>query len=160
MLRAAILAAMAVALGACKNAPKRVQFPPGPVRQIHIMTAPVGLNVDDRPGVDGFGVKVYASDERNPKAVPIDSGTLEILMFNGTFYGRTNVPAPVTIWKFDSAALPAHRMQSTLGAGYDFFLIWGTNRPTERLITVAARHTTGDGRIIVSEPRSVTVLEK
>jgi hypothetical protein len=118
----------------------------------------VGLNLDDRPGPDGFSLKVYASEEGRTKAVPIRSGTLEILMWNGTFFGRTSVPPALKIWAFKSDELIAHEFTAGLGTGYDFVLAWGTNRPSEPLITVAARYTSAQGDVVTSRPSSVAVV--
>jgi hypothetical protein len=144
----------------CAHSPGVPGAPAGSLAQLHVMTAPVGLNLDDRPGVDGFSVKVYANDASNPKTVPIQSGTLEILMFNGTFFGGTNLRPPAKIWTFDSSELKNHQAASSIGTGYDFLLRWETNRPTERLITVLARYHGSDGAILISPASSVTVMDK
>ena len=78
-------------LSACSSTGSKPLFPAssGTPTQLNIITAPVGLNLDNRPGLDGFSVKVYANAGSNPKTVSIRSGMLEVLMFDGTFYGRT-----------------------------------------------------------------------
>lgn len=156
-----VLIAGALLLAGCSHAPLQLAPATGRITQVNLITAPVGLNIDGRPGADAFSAKVYVNDARNAKAIPIASGTLEILMFDGTFYGRTNLPSPIKLWSFDSAALAReHQFKSTIGTGYDFLLAWGTNRPTERIVTVVARYTGPDGAILVSDASSVTVLEK
>jgi len=116
--------------------------------------------LDNVPGPDGFSVKVFANDAKHPKSVPIREGQLEILMFNGTFFGRTNLPPPLKVWSFNPGELAGHRFSSSIGAGYEFVLRWEANRPTERLITVGARYTSPNQQILTSLPSSVTVLDR
>ena len=155
-----LVAILAVMIGGCAHRPEPVQSPPGRIAELHIITSPVGLNVDNRPGTDAFSMKVYANDRRNPKTIPIEQGTLEILMFDGTFFGKTKLPPPIRTWSYEAGDLKLHQVQSAIGAGYDFLLVWGTNRPTQRLITVRARHTRPDGSTVYSDASSVTVIEK
>jgi len=124
------------------------------------MTAPVGLNLDERPGPDGFSVKVYANAKDNPKPVPIRAGVLEILMFDGSFFGRTNVPPPLKTWSFTAEQLRSCEFTSRIGTGYDLVLSWGLDRPAQHLITVAARYTSPEQEILTSRPSSVTVIDK
>ena len=124
------------------------------------MTVPVALNLDNVPGPDGFSVKVYANNAENPKPVPLRDGSLEILMFNGTFYGKTEVPAPIKTWSYSAEELQRLRFDAGIGTGYEFVLTWGRNIPTERMITIAARYTSSDQKIVTSRPSSVTVANK
>lgn len=124
------------------------------------MTMPVGLNLDNRPGVDGFTAKVYANDATNPKTIPIREGQLEIIAWDGTLFGRTNLPPALRIWTFDSADLRRFEFKAGIGTGYEFALRWGTNQPTKNLITVAARYTAPNGRQVASTPASVTVISQ
>jgi len=124
------------------------------------MTSPVALDLDGQPGVDGFSLRLFANESANPKTVPITSGQIEILMFDGTLFGRTNVPPTLRTWTFTTAELKTRAFNSSIGAGYEFLLAWGTNKPTRRLITLAARHTDPRGNIITSRPSSVTVIDR
>jgi hypothetical protein len=81
-------------------------------------------------------------------------------MFDGTFFGRTNVPPALRTFKFTGPELRQHEFTARIGVGYEFSLLWGTNLPTQRLMTVAARYTSPTGAIITSRPSSVTALEK
>lgn len=128
--------------------------------ELNVLTAPVGLDLDGRPGIDGFSVKVFGNIATNPKPVPIRSGTLEILMFDGTLYGRTNVPPPLCTWIFSAEQLRSHEFTARIGTGYEFSLVWGTNIPTRNLISVGARYTSAQGKILTSSLSSVTVLNK
>jgi hypothetical protein len=159
---AVVAAPLALGFAGCaavKAARAAVPSAPGDIAQLNVVTAPVGLDLDNIPGPDGFSVKVFANDEKHPKPVPIRTGKLEILMFNGTFFGRTNVPPALKIWSFDASELSSYQFSAGIGIGYEFVLRWGTNRPTQRLITVGARYTSPNQEIITSLPSSVTVLD-
>lgn len=127
---------------------------------MNVITVPVALDLDGRPGADGVAVKLYANEAGNPKAIRIREGILELLMFDGTFFGRTNVPPPLRTFQFTGSELRMREFKSNIGFGYEFSLLWGTNRPTQRIMGVAARYTAPDGKVVTSRPSSVTVLEK
>jgi len=156
-------AALCLAVIGCSSSSRRSSlFAPksGELTELNVLTAPVGLDLDGRPGIDGFSVRVYGNIASNPKPVPIVSGTLEILMFDGTVYGRTNVPPALRIWTFPADQLRNHEFTARIGVGYEFALPWGTNVPTRNLISVGARYTSPEGKILTSSLSSVTVLNK
>jgi hypothetical protein len=158
-----LLPALLIALSGCVSEPPgsgEKKTPPGAIVELHIMTAPVGINMDAKPGPDGFSVRVYANDATHPKPIRISSGQLEILMFNGTFFGRTNVPPPVKVWTFAGEELREHEFTARIGTGYNFTLAWGAAQPSDRMISVAARYTGPDHGIVTSRPSSVAVIEK
>lgn len=161
MLRILPLAFLILCLGAgCSSAPKPAPFSVGgEIVQLNLLTMPVGLNLDGQPGVDGVAVKVYANNASNPKTIPIPSGTLEILAWDGTLFGKTNVPPPLKIWTFTAAELRAMQFESGIGAGYDLILRWGAAVPSKNMMTVAGRYTSPEGRVITSHPSSVTVID-
>jgi hypothetical protein len=159
----ALAAAICLAAMGCSSAPPRTS-PSSPksgeLTELNVLTAPVGLDLDGRPGIDGFSVRVYGNIASNPKPVPIVSGTLEVLMFDGTVYGRTNVPPPLHIWTFPANQLRNYEFTARIGVGYEFSLKWGTNVPTRNLISVGARYTSPEGKVLTSSLSSVTVLNK
>lgn len=130
------------------------------IAQLHLITVPVALDLDGKKGVDGIAVKLYANNAQDPKAIRLREGTLEVLMFDGAFTGRTNAPPTLRTFSYTGPELRLSEFNSKIGYGYDFSLRWGTNRPTQRLMSVAARYTAPDGRIVTSRPSSVTVLDK
>jgi hypothetical protein len=132
----------------------------GPVAFLNVITAPVALNMDNAPGPDGFSVRVFATDPTHPKPVRIQDGQLEVIMFDGTFYGRTNVPPPLRVWTFPAMDLRQYEFTARIGTGYNFNLLWGTNVPTKRMISIAARYTAPDNHVVTSRPSSVAVVAK
>jgi hypothetical protein len=148
-----------VSCGTVKNSP-RLGPNAGMVEKLNLIAVPVGLNLDKFPGAESFSVKVYANNEANPKAVAIHQGSIEIVTFDGIFSTPTNLPAILKTWKFEGADLAAHEFKAHLGVGYEFTLSWGTNKPSHTLMSVAARYTSPEGRIVTSRPSSVTVIDK
>ena len=58
------------------------------IEAIHVFALPVALNLDNSPGPDGFGVTIYASAASPAKGLPITTGKIEILMFDGALPPR------------------------------------------------------------------------
>jgi hypothetical protein len=145
----------------CATAQRVIERAPSDeILELNLITGPIALNLDDLPGPDGFSVKVYAGNPSNPRPVPIGSGQLEVLIFDGTFFGKTNVPPALRTWTFTASELKEREFRAGIGIGYDFVLAWGSARPTRRLASVAARYTAPDGRVITSRPSSVAVIDK
>jgi hypothetical protein len=130
----------------------------GSLVELNVIAIPVGLNLDRIPGPESFSVKIFGNDSVHPKAVPIRSGTLEILAFDGGFFGRSNLPPVLKVWRYAAGDLLAHRFNSSIGTGYEFTLSWGTNHPTRTLMSVAARYTSDQGEVLTSRASSVSVL--
>jgi hypothetical protein len=161
--RACLAAIALLGLGGCASLPERSTGGgpgSGEVVQVNIITSPVGLDLNGKPGLDGFSAKLYANSARNPKPVPIRSGTIEIVMFDGTLFGRTNLPPALATWTFPAAELRPGEFTAGIGTGYNLILPWGTNRPTQRMVTVGARYTSPSGLVITSSPSSVTVIDR
>jgi hypothetical protein len=131
------------------------------IDEIQIMAMPVGLNLDDVPGVDGFAVKIYPINRRHPKSVPLQSGALDLLLFDGILDAagiRTN--APLRTWTFDAASLPQYGGKTAIGFSYSFTLAWGTNTPRQSKITVAGRHRPRQGLPAYSAPTAIAVANQ
>ncbi len=154
----AFIAVASLAL-ACKS-PLPGSSPKEQIAQLNIITVPVALDLDGRAGPDGIALKLYANNSSHPKAVPIREGTVEILLVDGTFYNRTNVPPVLRTSTFTAAELRRNEFKSNIGYVYQFTIGWLTNKPTQRLISVGARYTPPAGRSIISRTSSVTVLNK
>ena len=159
-LLSAMVALFAAACATSKKTELETTSESGAIDILNVIAVPVGLNLDRDPGPDSFSVKVYANTPERPKAVPIKKGTLEILTFDGTFFGRTNLPPLLRTWTFESAKLEPYKFKAHIGIGYEFTLGWGTNRPTHTLMSIAARYTSPSGQVITSRPSAVTVFDK
>ena len=151
--RALLLLAMIVG-SACKDTPLRST---GKIVQLNLMTVPIALDFDDRAGPEGISVKVYASASDAPKPVRLREGTLELLLFDGPFQRQAPPPPVLRRFQYSVPELLPHEFTARLGVGYQFNLAWGTNLPTQRIMSVAARYTSGQGQVVLSRPNSVTV---
>lgn len=128
------------------------------VDELNLVTMPVAVNLESRPGVDGIAVKVYAVDVRRPKTQPIQSGVLEILMFDGLVresFQETNRCRH--LWSYPASELPAYAFTSTVGTGYAFPLGWGKDRPREDKITVVARYCPPHAPAVYSAPSYIAL---
>ena len=128
--------------------------------QLNLITVPVAVDLDGRPGPDGISIRVYASTKESPKQVAIKKGTLEMLMFDGPFHRQGQPPPVLKQFRFAAEELRRVEFTAEIGKGYQLALSWGTNVPTHRVMSVAARYTAPDGRVAISRPSSVTVLAR
>jgi len=156
----AVFVAAAIGMCGCKAPVGGAKSGDERIAQVNLITVPVALDMDGVPGVDGIALKLYGNNPKEPKAIRIREGTIEFLLFDGTFHGRTSPPPVLRTFTFAASQLRLHEFRSTLGYGYDFTLRWGTNIPTQRIMSVGARYTGVDGRVVTSRPSSVTVLNK
>lgn len=145
-------------LGGCATHPRAPQ-PAGdaPIRELHLFSLPVALNLDAEPGADGIGVKLYAIAAGQVKAVPIRAGVLEFIAFDGTVnFARTPRPDPFHVWQFTPADLARHEILTVLGTGYDLVLAWAPKRLSQGRVMIVARYlAVGDGPVVVSAPSSI-----
>ena len=131
------------------------------IDELDLLAMPVALNLDAAPGVDGFAIRVFALDRSRPKAQPLASGVMEILMYDGFLrevlqdagqYRKT--------WSFSAEQLKAYAFASTIGTGYRFTLNWGVDKPHADRITVAVRYRSAQGKTVTSAPSSISVAAK
>jgi hypothetical protein len=127
----------------------------GDADEVHLIGLPVTFNMDSKPGPDGFAVRVFVTKGGSAKGSVINSGLLEILMFDG-IVGADDVAAlpPMQVWKFSPKQLAVLREQTSLGNGYRFALRW-QNPPSKSHITVAARYIPPQGEPLYSAPSAI-----
>jgi hypothetical protein len=86
------------------------------------------------------------------------SGTLEVLMFDGVINEQTPSTAkPLHVWTQTAAELKSVAAKTHVGVSYPLTLLWGKNRPSEDVITIASRFIAPDGRAIYSAPSTIPV---
>ena len=72
---------------------------------------------------DGVAVRIFASSRSRAKGVPIRSGTLEILAYDGALAEpREPTAKPAQVWSYPAASLPPLATASSLGTGYELAL--------------------------------------
>jgi hypothetical protein len=128
----------------------------GEVTELHLFGLPVTLNLDAKPGADGFAVRVYATKNGGAKGAEVTTGSLEIQMFDGVV-GMAELIAqtPQQTWKFNARELARYEEQTSLGHGYKFALRWD-QMPKRKHITVLARYVSPKGEPIYSSPSTIT----
>src|SRR5687767_9728852 len=73
----------------------------GRISEVHLFGLPVTLNLDNRPGSDGFAARVYVVKSGRAKGVPVQNGKVEVLMFDGvTSVDDIFTKAPIQTWTF------------------------------------------------------------
>jgi hypothetical protein len=117
---------------------------------------PSGLNLDARPGPDGFSIRIYAISPDYPKAVAFNQGSLEVLMYDG----EGSVAKPLRTWKFTPEELRAYASVSPFGVSYEMVLAWEKAVPTGKNISIQARYVPETGNPVVSAPASIVVADK
>jgi hypothetical protein len=131
------------------------------IDQLHLLVTPVALNLDDKPGLDGVGVRVYASHHERAEALPITSGTLDLLMFDGNVSpDQVTALQPRRTWSYPADKLKPHIQETTIGISYRFAALWGDDKPTSDRVTFIARHTSVTSNRIYSAPSSVQLSLK
>jgi hypothetical protein len=128
----------------------------GEITELHLFGLPMTLNLDGKPGADGFAVRIYANKSGGAKGASITSGTLEILMFDGVVGAADlqNQP-PQQTWKFTARQLSRSEETTSLGRGYKFALRWD-QMPKRNHITVIARYVPAKGPPIYSSSSTIT----
>ena len=133
----------------------------GPVEQIHVLTGPTALNFDQLPGPDGFMARVYATSTKSAATVPIQNGTLEVLMFDGVLKDENPASSkPLRVWTYPANELKPYGQRASVGFAYVLTFLWGDARPTQDKITIVARYVPPRGSPIYSGPTSISIAIK
>jgi hypothetical protein len=131
----------------------------GGTDEIHLFGVPIALDFDGKRGPDGFAVRVYMSSSGRAKGVPITSGSLEILMFDGLpVLPGGNLGTPKRVWTFTPADLKPYAEKTAIGIGYRFALQWESSVPSGNRITVFARWKRARGNTITSDPSTISTV--
>lgn len=107
------------------------------IDSLNVLTFPVAVNLDERPGSDGFAIKLYAGNIRAAKTRPIESGALEVILYNGTLIRPDT--KPLKTWTFTADQLKTYQVNATIGTGYQLALRWENDRPTQPRFSVVTR---------------------
>jgi hypothetical protein len=130
------------------------------IDQLHLLVTSVALDLDGKPGPDGVGVRVYASHTGSSEAMPVKTGTLEILMFDGA-HVREQLASlqPRHVWTYPADQLKSYLQKTSIGTSYRFAALWGQDNPTSDRVTLIARYTGPDSTQIYSAPSSIPVAK-
>ncbi len=150
-----------VGLTGCASRPVGAGSVARPVERLDLILTSLALDLDGRPGVDGFGARVYASVRGSAVGTPVSAGRLEFLMYDGVVRPEALAGAtPLQVWSYDAGVLRPFAQLTSIGTGYRFALAWGDKIPRRERITIIARHTGLDGRVVNSAPGSIPLSVK
>lgn len=123
------------------------------IHELHLFVSPVALRSSPSSPPDGLAVRVFASNRRQAKGVPILAGTLEILAYDGApDEAARHSLKPSQVWSFPAMKLPPFAVTSSLGTGYELALPWQGTRPAGSRLTIVARHTPVSGPPLFAAP--------
>jgi hypothetical protein len=128
------------------------------VDAIRLVTTPSAQNFDDKPGADGFLVKVYALSHASPKAIPFSEGALELALYKGVYPDLVpNDVAPLTTWRYEAKELSAFAARSYVGVAYTLIVRWDDGPPIQGGVTLVARFFASGDRVLTATPVSHTL---
>lgn len=168
--RAAALVGCVLALSACpgcvsdaptgSRAARRVT-PRGGIEEINVLAIPVGLNLDEKPGLDGFVIKIYASNRTRPKPMLLEEGTIDVLMFDGIPGITTDRSAlALRVWNYTAKEMEQFETRTSIGMSYQLALTWGEAKPASNKISILVRYTPPGGVPITSQPSIISIALK
>lgn len=129
----------------------------GPITQLTLLAAPVALNLDGLPGTESMLVKVYAGTAQSSKLVPITSGALDLIAFEGVLKKSTNPPQPFKTWTFTASELRRRQFKASIGTGYEITAAWPGLKPNADRITIIARYQPATGRPVYSSASTISL---
>ena len=132
----------------------------GRIQEINLLALPMALDFDGLPGVDGFVLKIYATNRKATKPLPLDDGKVEVLMYDGIPNPSGPGLQPAKIWTFTATELKRYEIHTSIGVGYQLSLLWGEAKPSRNRISVIARYTSAAGAILTSAPSVIAVAVK
>ena len=154
--RACAACLLAVALCGCvtdRQPPRGAS--PSSIDELNLLGLPVAVNLDGRPGADGVVVKLFATSRSGSRAMPLRSGTLELIAYEGT-PSPAALPAPFHRWTFTPSELARIEFTTVLGTGYRLVLSWMPRLLPSDRVTVIARYHPHKGKPVTSAPSSIT----
>ncbi len=132
------LVVLAVLLTGCQSGRQPARIIGGAdIDSLNVLTFPVAVNLDEQPGSDGFAIKLYAGNIRHAKTRPIQTGNLDVLLYDGV--PLSNDAQPLKTWTFTADQLGTYQINATIGVGYQLALRWDNERPTQPRFSVVTR---------------------
>lgn len=153
-----LMVLQAVLLTGCQSPQQSARIVGGTdIDSLNVLTFPVAVNLDEQPGADGFAIKLYAGNIRQAKTRPIQTGTLEVLLYDGAV-ARPDAK-PLKTWTFTANQLLTYRINATIGIGYQLALRWEKDRPTQPRFSVVTRLRRDGKPDVVSTPIDIEMAK-
>ena len=122
------------------------------ITELHLLGTPVAVNIDNIPGPDAVGVRVYASNATTANAIRIAAGSLDIHLYDGRVAPEDAITAaPLVRFSYSAAQLRTLEHKTAVGISYNFLAAWGEHKPTKDRVTIVATYK-GPGQSIVRSP--------
>jgi len=132
--------------------------PPQAVGQIDVISlrlVPAPVNLDEKPGADGFIAQVSFYRFARPEPVAI-KGTLEVMLFAGGGAPETwSRQDPFQVWSFTPEELARCMIRDRGLWSYAVPLPWRGDGPRCPCATLIARYRPAEGRPVLSAPSTV-----
>lgn len=128
---------------------------------LQLLGTPLAMNMDNKPGADGMGVRVYAMNKAANETVRITTGTLELILYDGALRAESlAAEKPLRVWTYTASQLRRHEQKSAIGFSYAFVPMWTDTPPRHTRVTVVARYTNAPGTVVYSAPVSVPLASR
>ena len=152
-----VMATVLVGCSAPEKRAKPVFTSSGIIEKLNLLAAPIALNLDGIPGGDAIAVKIYATNPREARPIPITSGSVDLLAFEGVLAASTNAPQPFKTWTFTASELRRLQFKASIGIGYQITASFAGIKPKSDRLTILARYLNGTGRPIYSSPSTISL---
>jgi hypothetical protein len=117
--------------------------------QIVPMWSDTVLYESGKPGVRGFGARIYFYDRDAQQPVKVD-GALVVYAFDAS--DGLDMPVPEKKYVFPAEQFAKHYSKTNLGHSYSVWLPWDTVGGPTRHVSLVTRFEGTDGSVVVSEP--------
>ena len=158
-----LAAAIAVGMAGCvagRDSPPR---PVAAVNSVEMMGLPAAVDLDGRPGPDGWAVQVFlfqAESSSKVRTVTV-SGTLQFLLLAGDVAGSDLLTAtPIHTWSFTGPQLSRNVIRRLGLWGYGLRLQWPTPRPQAGTVTLVVRYKPPEGDRWVYAKPTVSIVPR
>lgn len=156
---AAIVAAAVVSLGGCQFAPAKKVWPiswfqkddePGVPDRMMIVWSDTVLHQPQKPGVRGFGGRVYFYRGNETKPIQVD-GALTIYAYDSEDVSPDST-RPEKKFVFTDDQFAKHMSHTDLGPSYSIWLPWDEIGGEVRQLSLVSRFDGRNGGVVISKP--------
>ncbi len=108
------------------------------------------MHQQGKPGVRGFGGRVFFYGEDENKPVEVD-GSMIVYAFDAERHDPAK-QAPEKKFIFTAEQMPDHFSESRMGPSYSFWLPWDNVQGPTRNVSIVARFEGSDGTVVIADP--------
>lgn len=108
------------------------------------------LHQPGKPGVRGFGGRIFFYKDQSPEAIEVDGG-LAVYVFDADTVDPGS-PQPEKKYLFTAEQFKTHLSHSTMGPSYSIWIPWDQVGGPVRNLSIVARFEGTEGGVVISEP--------